>query len=83
MEVALLRIFVKERVRRDLYLAADHGVNPLLQAGAVEIDHAVHHSVVGYRKRRKPLPLCGRGYLPYSARAVAKAVFGVNVKMCE
>ena len=79
VEIPLHGVFVKARLRRDVHLAADNGVYALFYAGAVKVDNAVHHAVVGYGKRRKPLPLGGRGYFADTARAVQQTVFGVNV----
>ena len=74
---------VEPRFRRDIYFAADDGVNTLLFAGAVKINHAVHDAVIGYCKGIKALLLRGGGDLLYAARAVEKAVFGMNMEMCE
>ena len=61
---------VEPRFRRDIYFAADDGVNALLFAGAVKINHAVHDAVIGYCKGIKALLLRGGGDLLYAARAV-------------
>ena len=37
------------RLRRQLYLAANHRMDALGLAGAVKINHAVHHAVISQR----------------------------------
>ena len=74
---------VKPRFGRDVDLAADDGMDPLFFARAVEIDHAVHHAVVGDGKGIKALALRRLRDLTDAARAVEQAVFGMNMKMCE
>ena len=79
--IALVGAFFEPRLRRDIDLAADNGMDALLLTGAVKVDHAVHDAVVGDGKRRKPLPLGGRGYLADTAGTVQQAVFGMNMQM--
>ena len=54
-------------------------MDTLFFTGAVKVDNTVHNPVVGYRKRRKPLPLSGRGYFLNTARAVKQAVFCMDM----
>ena len=77
--IVLIGAFFEPRLRRDIDLAADNGMDALLLTGAVKVDHAVHDAVVGDGKRRKPLPLGGRGYLADTAGAVQQTVFGMDM----
>ena len=84
-EVARLVVHAVDAVlhpaRGDIDLAADHGVQPGGLAGAVEIDHAVHHAVIGDGDGRLPERLGALDELPDAAGAVEQAVFGVDVQM--
>ena len=40
---------LKTRMRRQIYLAANHRMDALGLTGAVKINHAIHHAVIGQR----------------------------------
>ena len=72
-------LLVKARARSDVHLAADDGLDALGLAGAVKVDHAVHHAVVGDGAGGLPHRLDELGEVADTARAVEQAVFGMDM----
>ena len=72
---------VKARMRRDINLTPDDRMDALGLAGAVKVNHAVHHAVVGQCAGC----LAERGHAVdqtlNAARAVEQAVFAVHMQM--
>ena len=63
--------------RGDVDLTADNGLDSGVLTGAVEVDDAVHHAVVGNRASRLSQFFQAFREFPYPARAVEQTVFGV------
>ena len=64
-------------------LEPDHGVDPVLLAGLVVLDGAVHHPVVGEPQRGLPVGGGALGQRVDPAGAVENRVLGVDVEMGE
>ena len=60
-------------------LAPDDGLDPRRLAGLVEVDHAVHHAVVGDGHRALPQVLHPLHQPPDAARAVQKAILRMDM----
>ena len=72
-------LLVKACARGDVHLAADDGLDALGLAGAVKVDHAVHHAVVGDGAGGLPHRLDELGEVADTACAVEQAVFGMDM----
>ena len=62
-------------------LEADDRLDPVLPAGLVEVDRAVHHAVVGQPQRRLPQRRGALGHRVDLAGAVEQRVLAVGVQM--
>ena len=80
---ALHTRLVEAGAGRDVDLTADDGLDACLLAGLVEGDCAVQHAVIRNGHGIVAALLHTGGKVGYTARAVQKAVFGVEVKMDE
>ena len=76
-----LKHLIKAGARRDVDLAADHRLDPLPFALLIEVDHAVHHAVIGDCAGGLPQFFYPLHQLWNAAGAVEQAVFGMYVKM--
>ena len=72
-------LLVKACARSDVHLAADDGLDALGLAGAVKVDRAVHHAVVGDGTGGLPHRLDELGEVADTARAVEQAVLGMDM----
>jgi hypothetical protein len=70
-------------VGRDVDLAAHQGLYPGLPGLLIELDRAVHHTVVGKREPRHPLVFCKGDEVPYAARPVEHRKLRVTVQVRE
>jgi len=84
-QMAALRIelvlLIEAGPPRHIHLAPDDGMDALLFAGAVEVNNAVHHTVIRDGHRVLPHLLYQRRQIPYSARTVQQAVFRMDMQM--
>ena len=80
---ALHTRLIEAGIGGDVDLTADDGLDARLFAGLVKGDCAVQHAVIRNGHGIVTALLHPRGEVGYTARAVQKAVFGVEVKMDE
>ncbi len=71
----------KARIGSDVDLTADDGLDICLFAGAIKIDHAVHHAVVCNGDRILPTLFDTLGQIGNATGTVKQAVFGMQVQV--
>ena len=74
-------LLIKTRARGNVDLAADDGLDALGLAGAVKVDRAVHHAVVGDGAGGLPHRLDELWKVADAARAVEQAEFGMDMQV--
>jgi hypothetical protein len=72
---------VEARARRDVGLATDDRLKPLLLRGLVELDGAVHVAMIGHRHRRHFARVRLVDHVRNAARPVEQAVLRVQMQM--
>ena len=68
-------------VLTDVHLAADHGRDIVFLAFVIEIDHAVHHAMVGDRGMRLTQRLKALHHIADAVGAVEQAVFRMQMQV--